>query len=582
MRRPASWRESTFVWALAGGVALYVAFPPCGLWPLAWVAPIPWLILVERPQWPGRRPWLALWAASAAHWLAMLQGIRLAHWANYFGWLALSLYIAVYLPVFIGLARVAVHQCRLPLLVAAPVVWTGLELARGHLITGFSMALLGHTQRDWVCLIQISDLFGAYGVSFLVMFGAACLTRMRPFAVRRSFLRPLILLVAAMTGVLGYGCYRLRFSAAASSRPATVRVALIQASVDKVFEYDPQRSIDTFLQYRGLALQARDRHPDLDLIVWPESVFTGVTPELLAEHGLLSSPHSALSDDERRYLERAIAAFEQKTQDTAARINRTVRGGQKRRLNIHQIVGHETVVYLGQGRFREHNAALLLDPSGKVAGRYYKMHPVMFGEYVPFGDVFPWLYRLTPLPQGLTPGDAPAAFDVRGIRFSPSICFESTVPHLIRRQVAELRRRGAPPDVLVNVTDDGWFWGSSILDFQATCAAFRAVELRRPFLVAANTGISAWIDGDGRIRQLSPRRTTHIIVADVRPDGRRSVYETLGDLPAGICLAACLAFAAAHFGSRWKTLAEPPEGCRGKEILRATRKSEPAGGSVKR
>ena len=195
---------------MAGGLLLYAAFPPVGFWPLAWIAPIFWLGLVQRPDLGGRAAWWSLWAASLVHWLLMLQGIRLAHWANHFGWMALAAYLAAYLPMFVLLARFAVHRLRVPLAIAAPVVWTGLELARGHLITGFSMGLLGHTQVDWVHLIQIADLCGAYGVSFLVMLGAACVLQTLPLRRMSWDWRPAVVGAAALALTVGYGQFRLR------------------------------------------------------------------------------------------------------------------------------------------------------------------------------------------------------------------------------------------------------------------------------------------------------------------------------------------------------------------------------------
>ena len=118
--------------------------------------------------------------AGFCFWMGVLHFLRLPHWATSFGWVALSFYFAFYLPVFVGLSRVAVHRLRVPVILAAPIVWTGLELARGHLLTGMSMACLGHTQYRWIELIQLSDLAGAYGVSFVVMFVAASLARMLP------------------------------------------------------------------------------------------------------------------------------------------------------------------------------------------------------------------------------------------------------------------------------------------------------------------------------------------------------------------------------------------------------------------
>ena len=130
-----------------------------------------------------------------------------------------------------------------------------------------------------------------------------------------------------------------------------------------------------------------------------------------------------------------------------------------------------------------------------------------------------------------------------GLRFAPNICFESTVPHVIHSQLRQLDEEGTRPDVLINMTNDGWFHGSSALDLHLTCSVFRAVENRRPILIAANTGISAAIDGNGRMLAKSSRMKEKTIVVDVHPDGRASLYQTIGDLPAWGCLAICMAFA---------------------------------------
>ncbi len=168
----------------------------------------------------------------------------------------------------------------------------------------------------------------------------------------------------------------------------------------------------------------------------------------------------------------------------------------------------------------------------------------MFGEYVPLADRFPWLHRLTPLAVSLTPGEQPAMFTVGKLRIAPNICFENVLSHFIRGQVNELRAQGRSPNVLVSLTNDGWFWGSSELDMHLACAAFRAVECRMPLLIAANTGFSAWIDGDGRIRAQGPRRAADLVIAEVRGDGRDSLYLDFGDWFAAGCLAACIGLVA--------------------------------------
>jgi apolipoprotein N-acyltransferase len=214
---------------------------------------------------------------------------------------------------------------------------------------------------------------------------------------------------------------------------------------------------------------------------------------------------------------------------------------------------------------RVYNSAAYVSASGELLGRYDKMHLVMFGEYIPLAGYFTWLYSLSPLSMGTTPGTQPAAFQVRAgatanlrlapgssssavnrdIIIAPNICYESVLPHVIRRQINTLQAQGKEPDVLVNLTNDGWFWGSSELDLHLACGVFRAVECRKPFLIAANTGFSAWIDADGRIIEKGPRRAADTLLARVRVDHRKSWYLYYGDWPSGICLAACCVFAAA-------------------------------------
>jgi len=167
------------------------------------------------------------------------------------------------------------------------------------------------------------------------------------------------------------------------------------------------------------------------------------------------------------------------------------------------------------------------------------MHPVMFGEYIPLADWFPFLYRITPLTGGLTTGRRAAAQKLGDFRFAPNICYETVIPHLIRRQMLELKTAGEEPDVMVNITNDGWFRGSSELDMHLACGVMRAIEMRKPLVIAANTGFSANIDADGRIIEQGPRRDSAVLIADVRLDNRDSFYLRYGDWFSGLCLLAC-------------------------------------------
>ena len=531
--RPSFWR-STSVFALAGCCLLWVSFPPVGFSWLAWLAPLPWLYLIERPSELGRPRYWALWLVGLVFWLAMLQGIRLAHWLNHFGWLALSAYLATYLPIFVGLSRWAVRRGKLSVIAVAPVVWTGLELARGHLFTGFSMALLGHSQFEHPTVIQVADFGGAYAVSFLMMLVAGCLVSCLPIGGRRWRVWPGVLLSSALIATWLYGSMRLEASRRVEPT-GTLKVALIQGLFNTHFDpnSDLQREYEMYLHYRELTEQAVAAHRDLDLIVWPESVFSPDIPEILLADDVELTPESMRGAQAR------IDEFTARTKRVAESINRRSLADDSERGNTHLLVGAAT--YRVRGSEAEpFNAALLIDPAGEVVQRYYKMHRVMVGEYMPFGEYFPWIKGL----PSLSAGDSPAAFRVGDCLLTPSICFESAVPHLIRSQFNELARQGLKPNLLVNLTHDGWFWGSTILDFQLAGAVFRAVELRAPCLVAANAGISASIDEAGRVQERGPRQGDAVIITEVEYRERGSLYAQIGDAFAGVCLLLTIVLAA--------------------------------------
>src|SRR3954462_9246725 len=126
------WYRTTWFLGFAGSLLMWLALPPADLWPPAPVAPPPRLLLIRQPVLAGRRPYRTLWLAGFAFWLAAMYWLTLPHWTTSFGWLALSFYLAFYIPVFIGVTRAAVHRARVPIVLAAPIVWTGLALARGH------------------------------------------------------------------------------------------------------------------------------------------------------------------------------------------------------------------------------------------------------------------------------------------------------------------------------------------------------------------------------------------------------------------------------------------------------------------
>lgn len=546
---------------LLSSLLLWASFPPLEWSPLAWLAPVPLLLLVRIHQ-PVRRQSLVLYLAGLAFFLPALQWLRLGDPTMYLAWWALACYLACMFPVFVGLTRAAVFHYHVPLVIAAPIVWVALEYVRAHLFTGFAWYLLGHTQYRWLEIIQISDLVGGYGVSAVMIAAASAVSlcvpsswflRLRllgrspveaplqqPAECRVLWSHPAWVGVGLGIVVLAWGYGQVR-RGQAEFTPGP-RVALIQGNFVASLRIPPE---DFGLQYTThMRLTARAVREQPDIIVWPESMFRWP----------LTSAPAGLSDDELQDLApRVPASF---WRDTSIR-KTLVQEAQK--TGAAMIYGMECVELTPQGQILQANSAVMVRPESGFSGRYDKMHLVPFGEYLPLKSTLPWLQKLTPYPPdfGLTAGESAQVFEHGPWRMLPVICFEDTVPHLVRGMVLKNRKDGRDVDLLVNLSNDGWFHGSSGLDQHLITAAFRAVETRTPLVRAVNTGISAIIDGDGAIREPDvffdgdkKERTTlrdpksgrwyrqlnAAQVSTVPLDPRSSLYVACGDWAAMLCL----------------------------------------------
>src|SRR5690606_31475647 len=135
---------------------------------VGWIAPVPWLWLATAHDL-GRRPYLKLWLAGSLYWMATLHWIRLAHPATILGGIALSMYLAAYIPLWMAAVRGSVARLSIPLWIAAPVAWVATEWLQAHVLSGLLIGALSHSQIGWTRLVQIADLGGAYLVSFVMM-----------------------------------------------------------------------------------------------------------------------------------------------------------------------------------------------------------------------------------------------------------------------------------------------------------------------------------------------------------------------------------------------------------------------------
>jgi apolipoprotein N-acyltransferase len=522
---------------ITSGVILWSSFPPVEWSWLAWIALVPlfWLAIQGGPR---LRLYLGAWAGGLVFWLLSVQWVRLTDPTAWLAWLTLALIFSFWWPGFLALVRFAVFRLRIPLMMAAPIFWVGLEYIRAHLLTGFPWYYLGHSQFRFLTLIQIADTTSALGISFLVALANAWVvdllslpllrrTAQGPRLTPRQTVR-LWLVGLLIGGSLLYGAYRIQ---TASFRNGP-RLALLQTNFVQRYKMsgDPAAIIQMLERLQHLIDRAVAVQPRPDLIVWPETSYPyGYTtidpatpmPVLARQVGFISN-------------EITVADWIDKMQRVSEHLH-----GLTDAAGVPMLVGAIFYDHRPEG-MNKYNSAILFEPLVRTVHAYHKIHLVPFGEFIPFLDTLPWLTVFTPYRNGYVPsltfGREPLSLTIGPYRLAAAICFEDTVPHVIRRFFQE-SEDGRQPDVLVNLSNDGWFHGSSELDMHLAVSVFRTIEHRVPLARAVNTGISALIDGNGEIRDTLPRQTESVLNVTVPLDDRTSNYTVLGDWLGISCLA---------------------------------------------
>lgn len=381
----------------------------------------------------------------------------------------------------------------------APFAWTGLELARSHLLGGFPWGLFGVSQHDVLAAIQIVDVTGVYGVSFLLVAASSLLclaiTGFRPGS--RGAVPCGVILALAVAASLAHG---LKGRPAAGGGAETIDVALIQANVPQTLKWDPAERERIEQEHRTMTREAAGA--GAKLILWSES----------------SVPISLTSDPE--YAGRVAAL----AKETGAEI----------------VLG--SVAYEREGDVRvPYNSAFLVRPEDGIAGRYDKQRLVPFGEYVPLAQIFTSLESIVAEAGNFRAGRAPTLLRSEAAAIGPLICYEAVFPSLSRASA----RAGAT--LLVNLTNDAWYAGTAMQAQHLAHAVFRAVETRRYLLRCANTGISAIVAPSGEIAARARSDEPAILRARVAPASGTTAYVLLGDVFAAACAIVAL-LAAAHAG----------------------------------
>ncbi len=426
--------------ALTTSLLLFLSFFPVNCGWLCWLALVPWLVLVRSQGRPWRL-YLLAWLSGLAFFWPVLQWMRVADPRMYATWAMLATYCSVYFPLSLWLLRWLDRRTRLPLVLTLPVVWVALEFLRGHAMTGFPWYFLAHTQHDFLPLIQISDLTGAYGVSFLV---AAVNGLLFEILWQRGWFRPgepgasapgvqrkvallgwAVLLLGVTLGALAYGVWQMgqdrqevgpRLALLQGNMPQGVRnKASGPASKDQ--ENAGKRAINHFFD-----LCDRASRFQTDLIVWPETCFPREWAQIARDH-----PPRNIPEEWQK--------AEISCQDDALAASQRWRTALLLGVNVYELQA--------DNRRRRYNSALLIDPAGQIEGRYDKIHRVPFGEYVPLREWLPWMNRFSPYDYDyeVVSGAGHPALSIKGhdqrvYTFGTNICFEDTDPTLSRPYVA--------------------------------------------------------------------------------------------------------------------------------------------------
>jgi apolipoprotein N-acyltransferase len=509
--------------ATVSSVILATSFPPYNFQFAAWFGLVP-LLLALRTAGSWESSLLGflfgfLLMVGSQYWALQIQQLDLLRF------LIMGFLLSLYFMIF-GLAYAALCRriSRLMILLA-PALWVALEYARSSFFfLAWPWNLLGHSQYQVLPVIQIVDLTGVYGVSFLLVMVNQVLSDL---ASRGLWPNPTtddgmatgipqpgwrVNLVVAALGVgltLGYGWLRL----SEGNATRTFRVAIIQANRYVHNNMPAQEQIEHMLVYRQLSLQAAQSKPAL--IVWPASSLPALITSKVVSHVLLK-----LAYETGAYL---------------------LVGG----------AGYEKDRPRQDGDLLYSNREFLIAPTGGIEGQYDKIRLLPFNEYLPLKDIISWPRWITALRSSFIPGERYTLFRVSGTAFGTPICWENMFPDHFRRFV----RDGA--EFMVSATNEGFF-GHSGAPYQTLAMnVFRAVENRVAVVRTAATGVSAFIDPNGRIAAKVQDRTGEdlfvagYLVREIPLSSSKTFYTCYGDVFAAI--AAILALGMAVWATSGKS-----------------------------
>ncbi len=498
-----------YLLALLSGFLLILTFPGTfGLGFCAWFALVPLLLAASEVK-PGRAAIFGLICGIThytflIYWvvIAMCRYGGLSLWVSGLALLLLALYMSLYFVIFaVGISWAKDH---IPLLWFAPIFWVALDLLRSKLFTGFPWQDLAYSQYNYLQLIQISDLFGHHGVTYLIVLANTFLfTLVAAYRKNRSFkklcsARSIMAVFMIVFFAFAYSIIRFNQVSGITKDAETLAVAVVQGNIpqdQKWVRSFQKKTVNTYIDLSKKAMAEKK----VDLLVWPETAM----------------PYYPLESRFLPYLVDNLIRTKQVNLLTGAPHREKAEQAEKSRL---------------------FNSSFLVEPPGYIIGRYDKQHLVPFGEYVPLRKFLPFLEPIVEAVGDFTPGKSQSPLIVNNAGIGVLICFESIFPELARLHTVQ----GA--NLLVNITNDAWYGRSSAPWQHLSMAVFRAVENKKSLARAANTGVSALIDPAGRLLTTSPLFEPYYLASDLPLLKGPTFFSAYGYHFATACLIAMVPF----------------------------------------
>ncbi len=487
--------------AIISGTLIVLAFPMFDMYLLAWVAFVPLLLSLWKKT-PGEA-FQRGFIFGLVYFFGTLYWIY--HSINFYGGfsfttslaivLLLCCYMSIYPAIFAYFFSSFIKKTHLPALLIGPVLWVVLEFVRSYAFTGFPWSSIGYSQYKFLHIIQISDITGIYGVSFLVLaFNSAIVDLfLLKSRIRQTPLFPLsytvlglIMLFIVITSSLGYGFWRLGQTRAGHM----IKASVVQGSIEQDQKWDPEFQKYVIDTYTSLSREAARTSPDL--IIWPETAI----PFIFGNDNVNTERLVEFQRTLKSYLLFG-SVLEKKTSSEQVSLT---------------------------------NSVILLDKEGNKTYQYDKIHLVPFGEYVPLRRVLFFVDKMVAGIGDYIPGNQYIKAETEFGSFATLICYEIIFPGLVRKFYS---KNG---DFMVNITNDAWF-GKTAGPYQHfSMVVFRAIENRKPVIRSANSGISGFIDSSGRIIAKTGLFQKQLLTEDVKTDNTLTFYSRYGDLFTYFCM----------------------------------------------